>query len=216
MFIVMLLIKVAIFLICLICLINKTNLAKGEFQTNIFLFFTNLSILLCLLFYGIDIYYYIKSRDENILLLNCKGAVLLYTFITMIVYNFILVPRHKNTGIQHEFYSLQDTAIHCVVPILVLLEWLMTRKGVTCAKSPIIWLFVPFVYFIIAMIKGEFRLGSKFDYADSYYPYFFIDIDKVGLKKVAINVVILLVVFFALGYLIFIIDYLGGDIIATS
>lgn len=216
MYIIMLLIKIVIFLICLICLINKTDLVKGRFQANIFLFFTNLSILLCLLFYGFDICCYIKSGNENILLLNLKGAVILYTFITMIVYNFILVPKHRNTGIRHEFYSLQDTAIHCVVPILVLLEWLMTRKSAISANAPMMWLSVPFAYFLVAMIKGKFKLGSKFEYADSYYPYFFIDIDKAGLKKVAINVIILFAVFLALGYLIFIIDCLGGDAIAAG
>lgn len=199
--------KVTILVICTISLISKTGLMEGKFQGNIFLFFTNLSILLCAIFYCGDIYSCIALGGENTLLLNLKGAILQYTFITMLIYNFVLVPKHKNTEIKHEFYSLQDVSIHCIVPGLVLLEWFITRKKAIYMGAPIIWLLVPLLYFVMVSIKGKLKLGSKFDYADSYYPYFFIDVSKIGLKKVTINFFVMLFFFLGIGYLIFVLDH---------
>lgn len=201
--------KVVILTICMVSLVSKTGLMEGKFQGNIFLFFTNLSILLCAIYYGVDIYCYINRGNESAFLLNLKGAILQYTFITMLIYNLILVPRHKNTGIKHEFYGLRDISIHCIVPSLVLFEWFITHKKAIYVGAPIAWLLVPLLYFIVISIKGKFELGSKFEYADSYYPYFFIDISKIGRKKVIINLIVLLIFFLGIGYLIFILDHWG-------
>lgn len=202
------LIKVIIFSLCLICLVDKTKILKRQFDGSIFLFFTNLSALLCLFFYGIDIWYYITFNGEGTLILNLKGAIVLYTFVTMIVYNFVLVPKHRNTGINHSFYNFQDTTIHCIIPVLTLLDWLLlSLKKEIIALAPIVWLSVPLLYFAIAIIKGKLKLGNKFEYADSFYPYFFIDIDQIGFKKVMTNFMVFLLIFGILGYIIFFIDY---------
>lgn len=202
------LLKIIVFMLCLICLVDKTKILKKQFDRNVFLFFTNLSALLCFLFYGVDIWYYITFKGENSFILNVKGAIVLYTFVTMVVYNFVLVPKHRNTGINHTFYNFQDTTIHCIIPILVLLDWIFfSLKKEISVLAPISWLSVPLIYFGVAIIKGKFRLGNKFDYADSYYPYFFIDIDQIGLRKVIINFIVFLLIFGILGYVIFSFDH---------
>lgn len=199
--------KSIIFFLCLICLINKTKILKKQFDGSIFLFFTNLSALLCLLFYGIDGWYFAIYKNEPSFILNTKGAIVLYTFVTMVVYNFVLVPKHRNTGLNRAFYNFEDTTIHCIIPILVLVDWLFfsPKKGITLF-APIMWLVVPLLYFMVAIIKGKYKIGKKFEYADSYYPYFFIDIDQIGLRKTVHNFIFFLFIFGILGYLIFFID----------
>lgn len=199
--------KVIVFMLCLVCLIDKLKVLQGQFDGSIFLFFTNLSTFLCFLFYGIDIWYFITFGLESSFILNTKGAIVLYTFVTMIVYNFVLVPKHKNTGINHIFYNFQDTVIHCVIPSLVLFDWLfLSPKKVILVFAPIVWLLVPLLYFCVVIVKGKFKLGSKFEYANSYYPYFFIDIDQIGFRRVFINFISFLLAFGVLGYIIFFVD----------
>lgn len=194
--------KITILIFCTLSLIKKTGLMEGKFQGNIFLMFTNLAILLCAIFYAIDIYSCIVIGNEGKFLLNMKGAILEYTFITMLIYNLVLVPKHKNTEINYRFYNFQDMTVHCLVPILVFIEWVLTHARSLSMTGPVTWLLVPLVYFVVVSIKGKLKKGRKFEYADSYYPYFFIDISKIGLKKVLINLLVLLFFFLGIGYII--------------
>lgn len=201
-------IKILILCLSMFCIIAKTDILKGQFQIHVFLFFTNLSILLCFLFYSIDMLLFVTQYTVDAVLISAKGSIVLYVLVTMIIYNVVLVPRHRNTGIQHVFYSPLDLIGHCFIPALVLFDWVFSTPKVNISFfSPISWLVIPIFYCVLILVKGKNHLGRKFEYLNSFYPYYFMDIDKIGSKKFFSNIVILIIVFLGLGYFVLFINY---------
>jgi len=94
---------------------------------------------------------------------------------------------------------------HYVVPIMTIVDWFaFDKKGAMKAYSPLTWTVLPLLYFGYAMIASQ--IGDGIGYSGSRYPYPFIDVDALGLPRVLLTVVVLLLVFIALGYVYYGID----------
>ncbi|WP_179139825.1 Pr6Pr family membrane protein, partial [Brachyspira hyodysenteriae] len=85
------------------------------------------------------------------------------------------------------------------------------KKGIYKIVDPLLWLIIPFVYFAFILIRA--RIGSPFS-DGSYYPYFFVDIDKYGLKTVLRNVFFITLFFDFLGYIEYFIDRFFNKVIS--
>jgi len=90
------------------------------------------------------------------------------------------------------------------------LDWLLFDEKPTMGfKEPLIWPLYPLTYFayIIVLVLG-FGVQIK---EKSRWPYGFMDFDKLGVPTVALTIVVLIVVFVALGYLYVVIDKKLGE-----
>jgi hypothetical protein len=89
-----------------------------------------------------------------------------------------------------------DTALHVVVPALVLLDWLVgpDRRAVPVSVIGKLLVF-PVIWLAITMLRGPFT-GDQASSARHYYPYFFLDPDHfaLGYLIVALYIVGFLVV----------------------
>ena len=89
-----------------------------------------------------------------------------------------------------------------MVPVLALAYWVVfaprTRPGVL---APLAWCIYPISYFIYALIRGQLT---------GMYPYYFIDVAKIGLAKVLANSAAMLVVFLLVGMAVRFIPVLRG------
>ena len=114
---------------------------------------------------------------------STQTAITIYILIVGIVYNVILRFIWAPQGLQR----VVDELLHSVIPLLFVLYWFFfAPKQPLQWKQILLWLIYPFVYAIFVLVRGNF---SRF------FPYPFIDIDKLGLNRVLINSVGLTLVF---------------------
>ena len=95
-----------------------------------------------------------------------------------------------------------DYLLHYVVPLLALAYWVVfaprARLGVL---APLAWCIYPISYFIYALIRGQLT---------GMYPYYFIDVAKIGFAKVLANSAAMLVGFLLIGMAVRFIPVLRG------
>jgi hypothetical protein len=84
---------------------------------------------------------------------------------------------------------LADNLLHSITPLFALLYWIVyvPAKEISWKQTPA-WMLYPFFYLIYIMIRGSFS---------NFYPYFFIDVSKLGYTKAFTNAVYVTVAFFA-------------------
>ncbi|MDR0670994.1 MAG: Pr6Pr family membrane protein [Oscillospiraceae bacterium] len=125
----------------------------------------------------------------------CKGAVTIAITLTLLVYQFMLAdtPFSMTEG------GAGNIFVHLLTPVLVILDWLLfDEKGHYRASDPLRWAIIPLCYLLYALIAAP--LGVTY-LGGSRYPYFFVDIDLIGVGGVARYVLAVTVVFMVLGYI---------------
>lgn len=121
-------------------------------------------------------------------------ATTVYILIVGAVYNLVL----RATNHPHGIGILADELLHSVMPIYFLFFWIKyVSKGNLKYQNAKVWLIYPLLYLVYTLAKGIFV---------HQYPYFFMDVDKIGYTKVMINSGVLFLIFFGLFYLFIWID----------
>lgn len=104
--------------------------------------------------------------------------------LVAIVYNAILARSWHPQGWQW----VADLALHDVVPILfVAFWWTVVPRGSIRFSRAALWALYPILYFTYAMIRGV---------VSDFYPYPFINPDRLGFGWVAVNALGVLLAFF--------------------
>jgi hypothetical protein len=106
------------------------------------------------------------------------------------VYNLVLRSLWNPQGLQ----LLVDNLLHTITPLLALIYWFVyvSTKEISWKQTPV-WMLYPFFYLIYVMIRGSFS---------NFYPYFFIDVSKLGYTKALTNAVYVTVAFFLISLLL--------------
>jgi hypothetical protein len=131
---------------------------------------------------------------------HLKGIVMMSITVTLLVAHFLLTGFTMGGSI-----AFSVNLLHYVVPIMTIFDWILfDRKGLIKKLSPVIWLVMPLVYLLYAMIAAQVGEGIGIG---SRYPYPFLDVDTLGVPVVAVTVAILIGVFLILGYVYYFIDY---------
>ena len=103
------------------------------------------------------------------------AAITVYIVVVGITYNVILRFLWEPQGLQ----KVVDELLHLVIPGLFLIYWLIfVLKDRLQWKDVWPWLIFPLVYLIFILIRGSFS---------GFYPYPFIDMDRLGVQKTLIN-----------------------------
>ncbi|GAA4088791.1 hypothetical protein GCM10022392_07530 [Mucilaginibacter panaciglaebae] len=116
------------------------------------------------------------------------GGLSLYIIIVCVVYQLILRKEHT----QHGWFRFCDEVFHSISPPMFVIFWLVfiTKDNVPWSKA-FTWLIYPFIYFIYIITRGTFT---------GYYPYSFIDGNKLTYAQIGINFVLLLITFLIIGF----------------
>jgi hypothetical protein len=119
------------------------------------------------------------------------GGICLYIIVVGLVYNIILRSLWQPEGL----FKIADELLHSINPLLFAIFWLIfvaRRDKLKWAQS-LNWLWFPFLYLVYSLIRGPIT---------HFYPYPFIDVNKLGYSHVFINSFVLLIVFLVLGLLL--------------
>ncbi len=194
--------KVIICIIGIISLILNVGIFTSNPNFKILLMFTSLSNILCIVYFIVDIIYLSKnySKKKTTLCPTIKGIVTMSITVTFLVAQFVL-------KMNLSFKTLWDASflgLHYLVPIMTIFDWILfDKKGQIKVYSPLLWCFAPCLYFISAIISAKYGNGFGID---SKYPYPFMDIDKLGINKVYLTILIMATCFIIMGYLYYFID----------
>jgi hypothetical protein len=116
-------------------------------------------------------------------------ALTLSILLVGVVYHVLLSATHHPVGL--DWWA--NLTAHSLVPGLCLLYWLgfVDRSALSPADIPafIAW---PLAYIVYALARGS---------ADGWYPYFFIEVPKLGWLQVLLNIAGLALAFAAAGLL---------------
>lgn len=134
---------------------------------------------------------------------NKKVRTLKFMTTIMIMVTFLVYSILLGNPFSADFWlSLGNMAKHVVVPVLFILDFfLFDEHGTVGVLDPLKSVVIPLIYVGYIMILGAAIEGFK-------YPYFFLDVNELGYGGVAVWVLILLVVFIAIGYLMWLYDKL--------
>jgi len=188
------------------------GIPEGHLRLSTLIYYTNLSNLICFIFYILLAAKTILDirrdgiKGTTTLLPHFKGAFVLMITITFLVYHIMLSGSgFTMTGNISLQFDMANILLHYIVPIMVILDWFMfDKKNVFRWFDPLLWLIIPFLYFVFALIRAEF--GGLLAGRNTRYPYFFIDVDALGWQGVITYVAIITIAFTALGYLFFLLD----------
>lgn len=193
--------KTAIAVCAFVGLGLQIGLFKGELHLSSFKYFTNISNLLCMVYFLIDVIYLsaAKKRDGSVSWCPAlKGVAMMGITVTWLVAHFMLGSFTMGASLR-----VSIRLVHYVVPILTILDWLLfDKKGQIKLTAPLLWTVFPLGYFAAIMGLAFFGNGVPF------YPYPFMNVEKQGLTRVLITVAVMLAFFIALGYLFVLVDRL--------
>jgi hypothetical protein len=146
-------------------------------------YFTILTnLVIALVFTGLCIRWEDSQRPR--LLAGLTLAILLVG----VVYAILLRPIDHPQGLARP----ANTFLHVVTPILVTLFWLgIVQKGALRFFDPFVFAAFPLLYFAYVMGRGA---------GDGHYPYFFVNVAKIGLHQTLINAVLIAAGFLIAGY----------------
>ncbi|HEX8024465.1 Pr6Pr family membrane protein [Mucilaginibacter sp.] len=117
------------------------------------------------------------------------SAIALYITIVGLVYNLVLRSLWHPEGL----FKLADELLHSVNPVLFVVYWLVyVPKASLKWSRALSWLWFPLGYSVYIFIRGSIS---------HLYPYPFLNIDTLGLSRVAINSLLMLVAFLLIGFL---------------
>ena len=193
--------KIIISVIGIFAVINGFFSSNLKFDIETIYYFTYQSNILVIIYFFLDIINIIKKNKT--FYPRLKGAVTMSITVTFLIYHFLLSPTaEKYEGLGY----IRNIILHYIVPIMTIFDYIIfDKKGIYKIIDPLLWLLIPFLYFAFILIRA--RLGEPFS-DGSYYPYFFVDIDKYGLKIVLRNVFFITIFFTILGYIEYFIDRL--------
>jgi len=159
-----------------------------ETTIRFFSFFTILTNTLVAVYFTLSYF----NNKNKLIALNKPGtltAITIYITVVGLVYQIVLRQLWQPEGLQ----KIVNEMLHTLIPLLVILFWYLYENKSTI-KYPAIfkWLIYPSVYLVYILIRGNFS---------GFYPYPFVDVDKLGLSKVLVNSAVLLVVFAGLSAL---------------
>lgn len=189
-----------------VLLLTSINSKNEPFD--ILIYYTGISNIICFItsiFMLID-EYKDNKEDKKIVNFRVKGIVFMMIALTLLLYHFLLLPKNLAEKGFIETWTWQNIITHYLTPLLIIFDWILfDRKGQYQRKEPILWLIIPYTYFLYAIIRAQ--LFGKIKGKDRRYPYFFIDIDNLGIINVLKYVIIITIFFIILGYIIYFIDH---------
>lgn len=113
-------------------------------------------------------------------------AITVYIIVVGVTYNLLLRSVWDPQGLQ----KIVDELLHTVIPLFATLYWILfVSRSALQWKNVLPWAIYPLAYFIVILIRGAFS---------GYYPYPFIDVNKLGYNGAIFNSVYLFTAFMIL------------------
>lgn len=141
---------------------------------------------------------------------SCCGTLKFCATVMILVTFLVYISLLGDVGSPSFWNALGNLTYHVAAPVLFIVDWALFdgHKSVKIL-DPLKATVMPLIYVVYILIYGAVYkavTGSGFS-----YPYFFLNVNKLGYGGVALWVFALVCVFVALGYIMFVYDKLVKD-----
>ena len=175
------------------------------FRSDFYVHFTNISNYLCIGIMFVELIETIKKKKDSyttkLPLLKFIGLTAI--LLTFFIFNFMLAGAADRDPAAN-FY-INSVLFHIVLPIMYLVDWVLFYEHKKVKWSyPLISVSFPVLYAIFIFIRAwilDFNPEAPY-----IYPYFFLNLNELGVLGVIKWIGILSVVFIVIGYVIFGLD----------
>ena len=173
------------------------------FRSDFYVHFTNLSNYLCIGIMIVELIETVKKKEDSyttkLPLLKFIGLTAI--LLTFFIFNFMLAGDREP---ELNFY-INSVLFHIILPIMYFIDWILfyEHKKVKW-YYPLVSVSFPVIYAIFIFIRA-WILNFNPD-APYIYPYFFLNLDELGVFGVIKWIGILSIVFIVIGYVIFGLD----------
>lgn len=201
--------RIIFLLVCGYGILLHFTLDNVNINTKMFSYFTVQSNILCFVTFLCIVFmsFFRANLKEHRFLTFFKGMSTVSILVTFIVFHFF-VAIYKFDFFNEGIFDLsaKNFIAHYIVPAMVVLDWILFQeKGLYGFLNPIQWLSFPLFYFAVIMFRpilnSEITLNGS-----SKYPYFFMDLDNLGLKACIVYVIFFAAFIIFVGYIIVFID----------
>ena len=167
--------------------------------------FTNLSNYLCIGIMFAELVQTAKKSENGYVSASplLKFIGLLGIMLTFLVFNFLLAGR-PDRELQSN-WRVSSICLHVILPIMYIFDWLLFYEHKKIRWFyPLVSVVFPVLYIIFIYTRAFIvNFNPEVPYL---YPYFFLNLDNLGVAGVAKWVVILFAGFIVLGYIFYGID----------
>ena len=167
--------------------------------------FTNLSNYLCIGIVFAELVQTAKKRTDSYVCVSpfLKFIGVLAILLTFLVFNFLLAGQPDRDPQAN--WRISSISFHVILPVMYVMDWILfyqhkkVRWYYPLASVIFQVVYVAFIYIRAAIVN----FNPQVPYL---YPYFFLNLDNLGVAGVAKWITILFVGFIALGYIFYGID----------
>ncbi len=191
-------------------IIGSLGYFDWEFNSTFYVFYTNLSNYIC---FGVILASLIvsvkaaKKHEDGFCTTapNFKFLCVILILVTCLVYNFLLTGGKTASDY---FGSLSNLLLHLILPIMFVLDWvLFNEHGKLKWYHPLLSTVMPLVYVVLIFIRAGIISACGLT-SEVIYPYFFLNVETLGVGGLFMWLAILVAAFVALGYIIFGLDHI--------
>ena len=167
--------------------------------------FTNLSNYLCIGIVLAELIQTAKKEGDGYVSAApfLKFIGVLAILLTFLVFNFLLAGQPDRDP--QDNWRVRSICFHVILPIMYVLDWLLFYEHRKVKwYYPLASVIFPLIYIVFVYTRAAIvNFNPEVPYL---YPYFFLNLDTLGIAGVAKWVAILFVGFIALGYIFYGID----------
>ena len=187
----------------------------SNIRWDFYVHFTNISNFFCLGVMLTALIETAKKKEDSYVTASpvLKFIGMLGILLTFLVFNIMLAGAEGRDPQAN--WRIGSLCFHVVLPIMYIADWFLFReRKKTKWHYPLVSICFPLGYAIFLLVQA---IILKFDSSilipttttPLIYPYFFVNLDNLGVSGVLVWVAILAVAFAAVGFLFFGIDRLG-------
>lgn len=155
-----------------------------------FVFYTNISTLLVLLYFSLLAPLLYAKSALRTLIPHIEFGVTMSIMLTHVVFHFLIFPCVRrqyacaSPSRERSIVYADNWIIHYIVPWLVFIYWIACspQKSRLLFLDAMLWTVVPAVYLLIVLLTAPLR--PALEETGSPYPYPFLDVQQRGLPRV--------------------------------
>jgi len=172
--------------------IELEDVSIAESTTRFLSYFTILTNLLVTIYFSFICF----SKNEQTIFHKPGALTAIAAFMAFVGLAYHILLRH--VWDPKGLVMVLDETHHTVAPIVTILFWWFYEKRSSVKfKNLSIWIIYPVLYLIWVSVRG---------YLSSFYPYYFVDANSLGVQKAILNsfgllaiIILFLVLFYAIG-----------------
>jgi len=186
-----------------IAVLASLGLFVAKYQNSFYVYFTNISNYICIGIMLAELIETIKKNKDSYTTFNpvIKFMGILMILLTFFVFNILLA---KDRPLEQNL-TVSSLLLHVTLPIMFVADWFLfyERKQVKW-YYPLLSILVPLIYVIFIFTRAWLLNGV----GEVIYPYFFFDLNELGLNSVLSWILVLLIAFVIVGFMVLGLDRL--------